>query len=181
MENFPEIKTELDIISRKLEAFAKGIKFTPENEEGFTLDKFQENLLDGKKVSGIYLFEILKKDDSQDFTAWMDEFRQKWESNLVKNRPIIRKISVKKLSNHTDKWIPFYIGKSKNIKYRVNQHITLKPDGSTYALKLKAMGNLLGEKFRLSYLIIDTKHYDIVMPKIEKELRDFYTPIIGKQ
>ena len=180
MENFPEIHEELTSINTKLEVYAKGIKFNPKNEKGFILDEFQENFLEVKKVSGIYFFEILKENDSQDFNTWLKDFRKKWTANNVKNRPLVREKSVKELSTHTDKWIPFYIGKSKDIKHRVNQHISLG-DTSTYALKLKAMKNLNDKTFRLSYIIIDTEHYDMVMPTIEQILRNIYYPIIGKQ
>jgi hypothetical protein len=180
MGNFPEIHVELAAINDRLEAFAKGIIFESENKDGFTLDNYQASFLEGKKVSGIYFFEILKKDDSLDFSAWMNSFRKKWTLNPVKNRPVVREISVNKLSKHTGNWIPFYIGKSKDIKHRVNQHISLG-ETTTYALKLKAMKNLDDKTFRLSYIIIDTEHYDMVMPKIEQVLREKYNPIIGKQ
>jgi hypothetical protein len=177
--NFTSIYKELSIINYKLEAFAKGIIFCIEKE--FILCDYKPDLLEiPKRAKGIYFFEIKKNDTSLAFNDWITAFKEEWEKNEIRNRPKSRKISIEKLSGFTDDWIPFYIGKSKNIQHRVNQHISLG-ETSTYALKLKAMKNLDDKTFRLSYIIIDTEHYDMVMPKIEQVLREKYNPIIGKQ
>lgn len=182
MANFPDITEELDIISKKLIVFANDeIKFSPKNKDGFLLKDYSIDSLEiPKDTMGIYFFEIKKNDKSQNFNEWIDQFKEKWNIDYVTNRPIIRKKSLNNLSEHSDEWIPFYIGKSKNIQYRVKQHITLG-NTSTSALKLITMGNLNDETFRLSFLKIQTDHYDLVMPKIEEELRKKLNPIIGKQ
>jgi len=186
MENFPEMQQKLTSINKKaisindeLEVFAKEIKFN--NGVEFKLNDYETDLFTiPKKVKGIYFFEIKKSDSSLSFNVWIDKFREKWDIDHVRNRPTLRKKSLSNLLGYSEEWIPFYIGKSNNIQNRVGQHISLE-NTSTYALKLITMGNLTNEIFRLSYINIDTEHYDLVMPKIEQVLRDKYHPIIGKQ
>ena len=64
---------------------------------------------------------------------------------------------------------------------RIKEHLSLDSDSSTYALKLKARSKFHKETFRLSFIEIETEYYDLVMHKIEYELRKQYNPIIGKQ
>jgi hypothetical protein len=181
MANFPEIHKELTSINTKLEVYAKGIKFT--NRVEFKLSDYKTDLLEiPKSVMGIYFFEIKKNDSSLAFNDWITKFKEKWEKNDITNRPKPRKKSIEKLSGYTEDWIPFYIGKSEKIQYRVNQHIAVGKT-TTSALKLILMGNLENETFRLSFVEINVgnKLYNLVMPKIEEVLRNELYPIIGKQ
>lgn len=179
-KEFEILEKALEDLSIKLKNYANDkIKFTV--GEKFELEKYHISLLKvPKKVKGVYFLEILNENRSLDFKEWMEDFRKKWDNASIKNRPALVDKRIEKHSGIKD-WIPFYMGKAENIQFRVDQHITLRAESSTYALKLGAMENLKKETFRLSYVAIDTKHYDVIMHKIEQLLRDKYHPIIGKQ
>lgn len=57
----------------------------------------------------------------------------------------------------------------------------LKLNQSTSALKLAARENLKEELFRLSVFKLEITNYDAIMPRIEKQLRDQFLPLIGRQ
>jgi len=89
--------------------------------------------------------------------------------------PCIKKkrISVhSSLTTNLNEWIPLYIGKSKKINRRVEKHIFKELNKTTYALKLKARGNLNDETFKLKTIKLEVTNYDSILPIIEKILRD---------
>lgn len=73
-----------------------------------------------------------------------------------------------------------YIGKSENIKKRVLEHFKKPANSTTSALKLEERIHLYGLNLRLSFVEVKTEYYDLVMHKIEQELRKKYNPIVGK-
>ncbi len=152
----------------------------------FTLSN--ENLilpeLDKLTYQGIYFFEIKNNTDFKTFGEWIDNFRPRWEKEIKKHTPKIYSKWIEKhlKSEELKEWIPFYIGKSENIKSRLNEHI-INSSETTSSLKLNLRKNLSNETFRLKIvkIDIDNKNYDLVLPTIELYLRNKISPIIGKQ
>lgn len=135
--------------------------------------------------SGVYLIEVLNEEKNIPFANWIDEFSNKWMQFSGNFTPSIIK---KRKSYHIDKrttleWIPLYLGISQKISDRVKGHIDLKMGQKTFALKLAERTNLKGKKFRLSTIRIDVNLdvYELMLPRIEKKLREVINPIVGRQ
>ena len=139
---------------------------------------------DSMKFPGLYFFEVKNTQDIQNFTDWSTWFLEKWEYSHYKKSftPNSRKMRLLANKNSTNlQWIPLYLGKSRNVAKRIHQHINLELKKPTFALKLKSRTNLTDLTFRVSTLKIDVVNYDIIMPNIERALRNKYNPILGKQ
>lgn len=151
--------------------------------------------IDGK-VQGIYLIEI-KRDVLQDYNNWISiltkRFRGREDNEkyfLHKFTPnIIEKRKMKHKDSNKD-WVPFYLGKSKDIRNRLMIHIFSPLGKPPFALKLKDRKNTQEEHvfrdeiFRLKVInlnCISAKVYDSVVSHFEKILREKYSPIVGKQ
>jgi hypothetical protein len=133
---------------------------------------------------GVYYLEISNSDRTADFKTWSDDFLEKWhhEDYLRKFTPNSRKMRLKAHRDATNfEWVPLYLGKSRNIGNRVHQHIHLGLEKPTFALKLKARTNVHDLKFRLSFIKIDVKNYNVIMPLVESQLRNRFNPILGRQ
>ena len=182
MKKFISIEKKLKNLNNEIEEFAKILKFQIVQE--FTFSKIDEDLITNemKKLDfqGIYFLEIYKGNDSENLNEWKVNFSKKWKKDKINKSPIIASNRLKELSEFNE-WIPFYLGKSEKIQKRITEHLTLKKEKSTYALKLNSRESLIKNRFRLSIIQIDTEHYDLIMHKIEHFLRKKYNPIIGKQ
>lgn len=123
--------------------------------------------------SGIYFIELKNNKKFDTFNLWVDEFKKGWENEkyLRKFAPNLKKKRVIQHKELND-WSPIYIGKSKNIRSRVSEHIYLDLHRNTFALKLFARDNLREDNFRLSTLRIDVKNYDLIVPVIEKKIEE---------
>lgn len=91
-----------------------------------------------------------------------------------------------RIKSHTpvklNQWIPLYIGKSKNISKRLQEHVFSKDmNAKTYALKLSHRKNLMGKSFRITAIEVNVKNYDLILPVLESTLRNRINPIIGRQ
>jgi hypothetical protein len=133
---------------------------------------------------GVYLIEIKSDCTIETFNEWFENFNQKWtdkayEKSFTPN-PKKKRINYHKNIKHSG-WIPLYLGKSNNICNRLKGHMFLKLNQPTFALKLLERKNLINDVFRLSTIKVEVENYDIIMPIIEKTLRDKYNPILGKQ
>ncbi|HUI58983.1 MAG TPA: hypothetical protein VLX90_02100, partial [Steroidobacteraceae bacterium] len=65
---------------------------------------------------------------------------------------------------------------------RVIEHIELPLNKPTWAMKLEARGRFFrANRFRLRTINLELTHYDMLMPVIERRLRDRLNPIVGKQ
>jgi len=156
-------------------------EFSPIKEFQLGEDTFEVCNTD-HDFQGIYFFELLINDITSDKTIWAEQFRQFWEHPDYHKRfvPGIKKIRVNAHSQ-LKQWMPIYIGKSKHIGKRINEHILLGILKTTFAMKLKARTNLHGQTFRVSAIRLQVTNYDAIMPQIETALRNKYNPIIGKQ
>ncbi|MDN5288607.1 MAG: hypothetical protein JWR38_4881 [Mucilaginibacter sp.] len=131
---------------------------------------------------GIYFFEIKNTDFDTDTLTWMNAFTALWKDKDYHKQwvPGIKKIRVRAHTQITD-WIPLYIGKSKNVGSRINEHLLKDLDKTTFAMKLKARKNLYGKTFRVQALKMDVINYDVIVPHLESVLRNKWNPIVGKQ
>lgn len=139
-----------------------------------------------KKVQGVYFFELNIESEllkgSKSYTKiknFAHEWSKKQHNSFFSSSVIKSRLNAK--VNFNDKWLPLYLGKSKDISKRINEHIHLSPDKNTYSMKLKHRTNLEGLEFRISILPINVKNYDFIVPHIERILREKHSPIIGKQ
>ncbi len=132
--------------------------------------------------SGIYLIEIKNDLKYNDFTSWVNNFRDEWEDPKYKKHFVsnLRKVRISKHSELKE-WIPIYIGKSKQIGGRIYQHIYKELGKPTFALKLNERENMKKNTFRFSAIKVPHENYDWVMPVFEKTLRNKINPIIGRQ
>lgn len=80
-------------------------------------------------------------------------------------------------------FIPFYLGKEKNVRSRLEGHLNAAQASSTYSLKLLERAHLLtGIQFKVSALAlsVDDEAYFCVS-LFEAALRKLLHPIIGRQ
>jgi len=156
----------------------------PEIIGEFTIEGFNDLTpsIDKYNVKGIYFFEIKNNFKFDGIELWKEDFINRWEDDIYKHRfvPNTRKVRLNKL-NENKEWIPLYLGKSRNVSSRIKEHINKELEKNTFAMKLKARENFREELFRVSVLKIDVNHYDWIVPLVEKELRNIYNPIVGKQ
>ena len=131
---------------------------------------------------GVYLIEIKNNNEFSSFDLWIKKYKSEWEDEkyLKKYTPNFKKIRIK-AHKELNEWVPIYLGKSKNIKSRVHDHIFKELNKTTFALKLLARENLKDDIFKLSVININVKNYDTIVPKVEWQLRKLINPLIGKQ
>jgi len=180
--------TPIDIINVKLNelyieliSYASSIEFVPVCE--FNLENSNERMqLEKLDSSGLYLIEIKNDLKHSNFLDWVANFKETWENARYKGGSVSNLIK-KRISRHSElnEWIPLYIGKSKKIGVRISEHLYKPLEKGTFAMKLKARGDLINEVFRLSVINFPLENYDWVAPVFEKTLRDRINPIIGRQ
>ncbi|AJH14547.1 hypothetical protein [Myroides profundi] len=150
----------------------------------FKVDDFGklDNLIDECNFKGIYFFEIKNNLKFDDIEQWKQDFIDRWEERTYKRKfvPNTRKSRLNKLIENQE-WIPLYIGKSRKVSTRIKEHIYKPLEKNTFAMKLAARENFNEEIFRVKVLEINVDHYDWIVPLVEKELRNIYHPIVGKQ
>ncbi|MBS7254129.1 hypothetical protein [Flavobacterium branchiicola] len=132
--------------------------------------------------SGIYLLEVKNSNNYSNFEEWLANFKMRWEHEdyLRKFTPNF-KLKRIKAHNELKDWIPLYIGKSKNMKSRLYDHIYKDINKTTFAMKLLARENMKNEIFKISVINLGLKNYNTIIPLIENELRNRINPLIGKQ
>lgn len=183
MESLLYIDESLSILLNNLKSESSKLSFMDICE--FKILQSKEKIpFDNLNYKGIYMIEIKNCETFDSFEDWILNFRQIWlgENNCFekKSTPSIKK---KRIKYHytLESWIPLYIGKSKNIKNRIYEHIFKELEKSTFALKLAARENLKNEIFRLKTIRVEVENYDLILPILENELRNKFNPIIGRQ
>jgi len=174
-----DIDSALIKIDTDLKKYADTVNFIDINE--FTLDALQGNVCDSKyNVNGIYRFDILVEDPTVDVQGWLIQFTEDWKNPDVIWVPGIKK---NRMLFHTEykKWMPIYIGKSKWVGKRINEHLHQKTQANTFGMKLMGRTNLYGRKFKVSWIPLGVTHYNLIAPTVEGYLRNRFNPIIGKQ
>lgn len=143
---------------------------------------------DVPRSKGIYYFEIefpeSKKSWNERIQGFGDNWNS-WKSEVIGKSPQYFAKKGKKAAGNAgiDNWIPFYLGKRDNIKSRIKEHIIGPTNDDTTALRLKSKkSKLRGYGFRLSYVEFNlTKEEYCFIDTLEKSLRLFINPIIGRQ
>ncbi len=141
-------------------------------------------LIDSQKYPGIYKIDIKNNGQHSNFNSWFEWFKDEWVQPDYE-RKFTPNPKKKRISKHTSsplaEWIPLYLGKSKHIDGRVWEHIHLKLEQPTTSLKLAARKNMNIDDFRLSTIKIEVENYDLIMPQLERALRDKFSPLLGRQ
>ncbi|MGY5353582.1 hypothetical protein [Wenyingzhuangia sp. IMCC45467] len=171
-----EISKQISLLKNEI----KDLKFKNIDFEFLLSESKEEYVAEKLNYPGIYLIEIFFDKEKITFENWVENFTCKWQDKTFFNRPQIRKKSIQNIKQNGN-WIPFYIGKSKTIGKRVNEHLFMKNEKRTYALKLFDKDFLKNEKFRISTIKIKVENYDQILPYIESQMREKLNPIIGKQ
>jgi hypothetical protein len=156
------------------------------------------------ETPGIYYFKlnfnnVYKEWSYQDNitqTKQRDNFirilNEKWnKSSSKKSASINIKICKSKTDMRKNKndfandWMAFYIGKHKNLKHRINEHILGNDCETTYALRLLDRADIFNKiKIKIYYCeLIDFEDEEIffMVEQFEKEVRDKFKPIAGRQ
>lgn len=180
---FTNIDQEATSLINEIRAISAGLKFN--SKFTFILDgaaNYQQHL-NQLNFSGVYLIEI-RNNLNLPFQDWYNVFQPLWSDPQYIHRwvPNIKQVRVNvHLGDPPMPWIPIYIGKSQNIRGRINGHIDIPLEQPTTALKLRARLNLYGQEFRISTININVNNYDLIVSEVEKETRNRYSPILGKQ
>lgn len=176
MHTIKEIDDKLTELFADFEALAASLNFAP------VCNLSDEGTIREQKYSGLYLIEVRADIGSTDLAGWIKLLRTEWEHDDYKTN-FTSNFKDKRIKKHSElvEWMPFYIGKSENVGKRVKEHITLKLENKTYALKLNARPAMKAREFRLSTLKMPVTNYSILAPKLEEAMRDKIHPLIGRQ
>lgn len=141
-----------------------------------------------KKKRGIYFFEI--KFNSIDTNISKEEMalylKNEWNLSERGSKPSIIKGKVEKYNIKNGDWIPFYIGKSRDLNDRVGQHIKfVRETKKTYALRLNELtsGIFKDADYRVRIIELDEYSGDKywIVEIIESIIRNQINPICGRQ
>jgi hypothetical protein len=176
MLNIFEIDENLSRLCQDITKIADTLIFQEVCELSDELTVAQQN------YAGIYKIDIHVSENHPTFESWASWFKDEWMQPAYKQK-FVPNPKKKRLAAHTDlsEWVPLYLGKSKKIAQRVWEHMNLKLDQPTTAMKLKHRSNMAGQRFRLSTIRVDVKNYNIIMPYLENIFREKYNPILGRQ
>jgi hypothetical protein len=135
---------------------------------------------------GVYFFDI--KFPFRTECAFLD-FVKTWGSKGTANpQKSTSRTYLMRARTHVEKvkageFVPFYLGKNKNVRSRVTQHLTGAAQSSTYGLKLLSRAELLkGCKLRASAAILKIApdaYFSVEL--LEAALRERLHPMVGKQ
>lgn len=131
---------------------------------------------------GVYKIDIRRSGDHATFKDLAKWFCSEWVTDEYERKHVPNP-KKKRLNAHRElgDWIPLYIGRSRDIAGRISGHIHLSLEQPTTALKLKARANMASQCFRLSTIHLAVENYDLIMPQVERALRDRHNPILGRQ
>jgi hypothetical protein len=131
---------------------------------------------------GLYRIDIQTAGAETVLSDWIAALQAEWEHADFK-KSFTPNLKKKRILGHSTlpEWMPFYLGKSKNVAKRVLEHINLPVDKTTFALKLKARPTMATRVFRLHTLKMQVNNYDVIVPAFESALRNRLHPLIGKQ
>lgn len=180
-------------IDKNIELYVKNLKNENDWIEFSIADIKSINLNKYNKISGIYYFQVKFEDDFEKYNnkkSLIDKVATEWEYGNSGNYPKINKerMSTRDINSYKNrKWIPFYLGKSKELDKRLEEHLTGAEKGeSTYKLNLQNNTNELFKNAKYRVKIIEIEElkedkYYWVLTRIESELREKLNPICGKQ
>jgi hypothetical protein len=171
-----------------IQATLNNIAFNPEESITFInqIDFDGKDLFNNKNQKGLYLFELNLESEklvgmknATKISNFAKEWSKKGQNSFFSSSIIDKRLKLQ--LDFKEQWLPIYIGKSKDIDKRIKEHLSMKPDKHTYAMKLNHRKSMYDLEFRVSKIEIDVENYDFIVPHLERVLRDKYLPIIGKQ
>jgi len=137
---------------------------------------------DGLNYAGIYRIDVRTTGAGGDLGKWIKDLEDELVSGCDRKSytPTMKK---KRVSKHLEltEWMPLYLGKSKNVRKRVLEHVYLPLEKPTFALKLMARGMIPSRQFRVHALELQVENYDVIAPALELALRDKFNPLVGRQ
>jgi hypothetical protein len=138
--------------------------------------------LDSLDCPGIYLIEIHSGSTQTDLKDWLATLKSTWDREEFR-QCFVPTCKIGRMNAHSElqRWMPLYIGKSKRMKHRIEEHIDLPLAARTFALKLRERRLFESNKFQLKVLRLPVSNYDVIAPKLESALRKRFNPIVGKQ
>lgn len=150
------------------------------------------NLFEDKEVAahnypGIYLVEVCTRSTSAQTPAeWIRAFRDEWMQEMYRDmfvaNPQKKRMNIHLATENLKEWMPIYIGKSKNISLRLQEHISMPLRKRTFAMKLDARPTMKERQWRFSTISLEgVENYSVIAPQMESALRNFYHPIVGRQ
>jgi len=162
-------------LAKQIKMRAKPLEITASNDA-----------LSLESAPGLYYFEA--KFNFKDFNK-LEEFGIKWGVIRKTKEPKgVSRYYPERAAHHTNRlqrngFIPFYLGKREDISDRIISHLDGTVESGTYSLKLRSRPEIInGITFRYSYVNFDinTNSY-FGVELLERELREVFNPIIGKQ
>lgn len=139
----------------------------------FEVNNEDENQISDKSV-GMYIF-VIKLDD-------LDDFRNDWNKfkTNIKVPSLNMNNSPYKLSINKKDWYVLYVGKSHNLKQRINQHL-IECSDSTYSLRLNEFNKIFPNKYEMKFVCLSSDNKEIIplLYPIEKSLHKQFTPLVG--
>lgn len=180
------IDKKVESYLHKLKSGTNWIEFSYSDIESIKLTKFN-------KMCGLYYLEVKFEDNFEQFTnkkSLIDKIAVDWKEGCSGKCPKINKerMGTRDIKSYKNrKWIPFYLGKSKELDNRLEEHLTGAEKGEgTYKLNLQHNNNELFKNAKYRVKIIEVKElkedkYYWVLTRIESELREKLNPICGKQ
>ncbi len=178
---FETLDKQLNKVKTNLIQVTKETKFVKKAEFQHILSRKEIDDLH-LSYAGIYLIEIKTRDVKIEINEWKKQMKKLWDVKRLKlkHTPTTK---VKRFKNHNkiNPWMPLYIGKSKDIKCRLNEHFHLKLNNTTFALKLGIRKEFKEDVFKLSVIKLPVHNYDMIAPVVESHFRDALHPIVGKQ
>ncbi len=172
-----KVDRQLNAVLSEFKEVAKQIKFRN------VCDLSEREKISEQRYSGVYRIDIKVDGQFSTFEDWMRWFKPAWDiPELRKKFTPTTKLKRIKKHKRLRKWMPIYIGKHRRIDQRVFEHINLGPKKRTFALKLRARGKFFSNNtFRLCTVRINVTNYDLLVPILERELRDRENPLVGRQ
>ncbi|WP_031568249.1 GIY-YIG nuclease family protein [Rheinheimera texasensis] len=175
VDNKLELKIAIDSFKSATDNFIQSLSFsTPELFENQIENK-------GLEISGVYYIEIRSEKFLRERQAdWKRQFISFWDKTEF-HATFTPKSKKKRLDAHKSmrEWTPLYIGKSENIKKRLNDHKTLRLDQRTRGLKLDARGVYEHDCFRVSHIEISMDIYNYISATVENHFRNTINPLVG--
>src|SRR5690554_4679656 len=177
IQTLEEIDLRLEQTASDIRLISKSImRYCDQSNVYFNLNNYKEKLRDLKHKSGVYIFYIKQEKDD-----WTTDFKEKWGKTPsdFENRTLLFK------ENEID-WVTLYMGKSRNILKQIT-HLIEKSDTSLRLLeraktnRKKKKLSLFEDEFHIRIIDLDPKYYYWVANDIEKNIRMYIKPIIGRQ
>jgi hypothetical protein len=174
------IDKKFDILLNEFAPIALSVPF---NRVG---NLFDEELIKKQAYPGIYYIELNTAGKTTvTLEQWLDNFQQEWMDEKYRDKfvanPQKHRVNKHKASGVLPSWMPLYIGKSKNVGERLQQHINFGLEKRTFSMKLACRPTMMIREWRVSTINLGgIANYDVIAPMMETIQRGKYNPIVGR-